>query len=61
MADRGDSVRSERVYTAVHMIGIRELRADLAAHVRRAAGGETTVISIGGSPAAALDSPGDER
>jgi antitoxin (DNA-binding transcriptional repressor) of toxin-antitoxin stability system len=36
------------------MIGIRELRADLAAHVRRAAGGETTVISIAGTPAAAL-------
>lgn len=36
------------------MIGIRELRADLAAHVRRAAAGETTVISIAGSPAAAL-------
>ena len=36
------------------MIGIRELRADLVAHVRRAAGGETTVISIAGSPAAAL-------
>ena len=36
------------------MIGIRQLRADLAAHVRRAAGGEITVISIGGSPAAAL-------
>jgi len=48
------------------MIGIRQLRADLAAHVRRAAGGETTVISIAGSPAAALgplamrdDSPGE--
>jgi antitoxin (DNA-binding transcriptional repressor) of toxin-antitoxin stability system len=41
------------------MIGIRQLRADLAAHVRRAAGGETTVISIGGSPAA--PPPGDER
>jgi antitoxin (DNA-binding transcriptional repressor) of toxin-antitoxin stability system len=36
------------------MIGIRQLRADLAAHVRRAAGGETTVISIAGSPVAAL-------
>ena len=36
------------------MIGIRQLRADLAAHVRRAAGGETTVISIAGSAAAAL-------
>ncbi|MGZ4674014.1 MAG: type II toxin-antitoxin system Phd/YefM family antitoxin [Ilumatobacteraceae bacterium] len=36
------------------MIGIRQLRADLAAHVRRAAGGETTVITIGGAPVAAL-------
>jgi prevent-host-death family protein len=36
------------------MIGIRELRADLAAHVRRAAAGETTVISVAGAPAAAL-------
>ena len=36
------------------MIGIRQLRADLAAHVRRAAGGETTVIAIGGTPVAAL-------
>ena len=42
------------MYTTVHMIGIRQLRADLAAHVRRAQGGETTVISIGGAPAAAL-------
>ena len=42
------------MYTAVHMIGIRQLRSDLAAHVRRAAGGETTIISIGGAPAAAL-------
>jgi prevent-host-death family protein len=36
------------------MMGIRELRADLAAQVRRAAGGETTVISVAGVPAAAL-------
>ncbi|MEP7045150.1 MAG: hypothetical protein ABI949_00645 [Ilumatobacteraceae bacterium] len=36
------------------MIGIRQLRADLTAHVRRAAGGETTIISIAGAPAAAL-------
>jgi antitoxin (DNA-binding transcriptional repressor) of toxin-antitoxin stability system len=36
------------------MIGIRQLRSDLAAHVRRAAGGEATVISIGGSPVAVL-------
>jgi len=43
------------------MIGIRQLRADLAAHVRRAAGGETTVISIGGSPAAALTPLGSSQ
>jgi prevent-host-death family protein len=36
------------------MIGIRELRADLAAHVRRAANGEPTVVSVAGRPAAAL-------
>ena len=36
------------------MIGIRLLRADLAAHVRRAAAGESTVVSIGGRPAAVL-------
>jgi prevent-host-death family protein len=42
------------VYTAVHMIGVRDLRADLASYVRRAKAGETTVISIAGSPAAAL-------
>ncbi len=36
------------------MIGIRELRADLAAHVRRAAGGEPTVVSVSGRPAAVL-------
>ena len=35
-------------------IGIRELRADLAAHVRRAANGEPTFVSIAGRPAAAL-------
>jgi prevent-host-death family protein len=36
------------------MIGIRELRADLAAHIRRAAAGEATVVSVGGRPAAVL-------
>jgi antitoxin (DNA-binding transcriptional repressor) of toxin-antitoxin stability system len=36
------------------MIGIRELRSDLAAHIRRAAAGETTVVSVGGRPAAVL-------
>lgn len=36
------------------MIGIRDLRADLAAHVRRAAAGEPTVVAVAGRPAAAL-------
>ena len=36
------------------VIGIRELRAELARHVRRAAAGERTVIAIAGRPAAAL-------
>ena len=36
------------------MIGIRELRADLAAHIRRAAAGEATVVTVGGRPAAVL-------
>jgi prevent-host-death family protein len=40
--------------TGRQTIGIRELRADLAAHVRRAANGEPTVVSIAGRPAAAL-------
>lgn len=38
------------------MIGTRELRADLAAHVRRAAAGEPTIIGINGQPAAVLTS-----
>lgn len=36
------------------MIGVRDLRADLAAHVRRAAGGQRVVISIAGRAAAQL-------
>ena len=36
------------------LIGIRELRADLAAHVRRASNGEPTIVSIAGRPAAVL-------
>ncbi|MEO5723348.1 MAG: hypothetical protein ABIQ39_11500 [Ilumatobacteraceae bacterium] len=36
------------------MIGIRELRGDLARHVRRARAGERVVIAEGGRPAAAL-------
>ena len=35
-------------------LGIRELRADLAARVRRAANGEPTIVSVGGRPTAAL-------
>ena len=36
------------------MIGVRDLRIDLAAHVRRAAAGERTIVSVGGHPAAML-------
>ena len=35
-------------------LGIRELRADLATHVRRAAGGERVVVTIDGQPVAQL-------
>lgn len=35
-------------------IGIRELRSDLSNHVKKAAGGETVVITIGGEPTARL-------
>lgn len=36
------------------MIGIRELRADLTVHVRRAGQGQPTVVSVNGRPAAVL-------
>lgn len=36
------------------MIAIRELRADLAAHVRRAASGQRVVITVDGRPTAQL-------
>jgi prevent-host-death family protein len=36
------------------MLGIRELRADLATVVRRAGAGEPTVISVNGEPVAVL-------
>ncbi len=36
------------------MIGIRELRADLAAHVRRAASGQRVVVTVAGRAAAQL-------
>lgn len=35
-------------------LGIRELRADLATHVRRAGGGERVVVTIDGRPVAQL-------
>lgn len=41
------------------MIGIRELRADLAALVRRAGNGQQVVVSVGGRPVARLG-PVDE-
>lgn len=53
-------IANPHVYTRVLMpielrsVGVRELRADLAAHVRRASNGEPTVVSIGGRPAAVL-------
>lgn len=36
------------------MIGIRELRADLAAHVRRAGAGQRVVVAVGGREVAQL-------
>jgi prevent-host-death family protein len=36
------------------MIGMRELRADLAAHLRRAGAGQRVVISVGGREVAQL-------
>lgn len=35
-------------------VGIRQLRADVAAHVRRAGAGETVRITVGGRPVAQL-------
>lgn len=35
-------------------LGIRQLRADLASHVRRAQAGQRTVISVGGADVAQL-------
>jgi prevent-host-death family protein len=48
------SLTPQPAHSATHSIGIRELRSDLAAHVRRASNGEPTVISVAGRPAAAL-------
>jgi antitoxin (DNA-binding transcriptional repressor) of toxin-antitoxin stability system len=46
------------MYTRVHMdrtrIGTRELRGDLATHLRRAANGQRIVVTAGGHPIAQL-------
>jgi antitoxin (DNA-binding transcriptional repressor) of toxin-antitoxin stability system len=36
------------------MLGVRELRADLAAHLRRAGAGQRVVVSVGGRAVAQL-------
>ena len=41
-------------------LGVRDLRADLAAAVRRAAAGEATVITSGGRPVARLGPIADD-
>lgn len=41
-------------------VGIRHLRADVAAHVRRAGAGETVLITVGGRPVAQLGPLGAE-
>lgn len=38
----------------MNRIGIRELRADLSNHVKRAAAGESVVVTIDGEPKAVL-------
>lgn len=38
----------------VASVGVRQLRADVAAYVRRAGSGENVVISVGGRPVAQL-------
>lgn len=38
----------------MNTIGVRELRADLAALVRRAGAGQAVVVSVGGRPVARL-------
>ncbi len=43
-----------RMYTSVRQLGVRELRADLATHVRRAQVGERIIITVDGHPAAQL-------
>ncbi|MFV0525970.1 MAG: type II toxin-antitoxin system prevent-host-death family antitoxin [Acidimicrobiales bacterium] len=45
---------TERSDTPSTTLGIRQLRADVAAVVRRAAAGERVVITVGGAPMAQL-------
>lgn len=51
-AERPDSIEASPPATAV--VGIRDLRADVAALVRRAGAGEQLVISVAGHPTAHL-------
>jgi prevent-host-death family protein len=51
--DAAPAASCTRAYTHL-MIGARELRADLARHLRRAASGERVVIAVDGRPAVAL-------
>lgn len=47
-------VASTATDTAAPVVGIRDLRADVAALVRRAGAGENVVISVAGRPVAQL-------
>ena len=42
------------MYTSAQYLGVRDLRTDLATHVRRAQVGERVIITIDGHPAAQL-------
>lgn len=42
------------MYTSAQHLGIRDLRADLATHVRRAEIGERVIVTVDGRPAAQL-------
>lgn len=43
-----------QVPSSLRAVGVRELRADLAAHVRRAQAGQRTIVSINGVDVAQL-------
>jgi len=42
------------LHTSLHMMGVRELRADLATHLRRAGAGQRVIVSVGGRAVAQL-------